>query len=133
MTLGFLSVAGLLYLGLGGFCAVKPDAATKTVGLTLNGGAGSSEFLTVYGGLEIGLGLTLLLPLFWRKSMQFCLVYCLLIHLAIVACRTLSFALFDDIGAGTVKLAIGEWMIFLVGCACWFVDWRGKSVAEATG
>lgn len=132
VTLAFLTCVGLLYAGLGIFCAVKPDQAAETVGFTLSGGAGSSEFLTVYGGLEIGLGLTFLMPLWWRDSTQFSLAGCLLIHAALVACRSLGFALFDDTGSGTIKLAIGEWVILMVGCATWFVDWRRRPDSVGT-
>lgn len=127
ITIGYLTLVGLMYVALGIFCAVAPAKASATVGFTLNGGAGSSEFLTVYGGLEIGMGLAFLMPLWRRESTAYALHTCLLIHLALVVCRTIGFAIFSDIGAGTIKLAIGEWVILLLGIACWFRRSKPKS------
>lgn len=97
----------------------------------MNGGAGSSEFLTVYGGLEIGLGLTFLIPLLRTRFTEFSLVSCLVVHVAIVACRTLSFALFADVGTGTVKLAVGETIILLLTIVCWFTELRREKRPSA--
>jgi hypothetical protein len=52
-------VIGLLYLGLGVWCLLAPDRAASAVGLSFADASGRSEFLVVYGGLEIGLGLFL--------------------------------------------------------------------------
>jgi hypothetical protein len=60
----FLAAVGLLYAGLAAYCAAAPDKAATTVGLEPRGGSGRSEFLTVYGGLELGLALVFLLPAF---------------------------------------------------------------------
>ena len=74
-----------------------------------------SEFLTVYGGLEIGMGMTFLLPFFGARFLDYTLLVCVLIHANLVIFRTLSFVCYSDIGSGTYKLAIGEWVIFLLG------------------
>lgn len=57
MTRSILLAVGLLYLGLGVWCFLLPDLAAGSVGFGLEGASGRSEFLVVYGGLEVGLGL----------------------------------------------------------------------------
>jgi hypothetical protein len=52
-----LILFGVLYLVLGVWCIVAPEATAQKVGFDLVGGAGRSEFITVYGGLEIALGI----------------------------------------------------------------------------
>ena len=111
----FCYVVGLMYLALGVWCAVSPEKTSEVVGFELIGGAGMSEFLTVYGGLEIGMGMTFLLPLFGERFLAYTLLVCVLLHANLVIFRTLSFVFYSDIGSGTYKLAIGEWSIFLLG------------------
>ena len=53
----FLAFVGIAYIGLGIWCAVAPEKTSKAVGFALQPGQGQSEFLTVYGGLEVALGL----------------------------------------------------------------------------
>ena len=114
----YLSLVGLLYVGLGLYCSFSPVAAARTVGFTLNGQAGSSEFLAVYGGLEIGMGLAFLLPLLQIRATRFALQSCLLIHCSIVICRTISLFTFTPVATSTVKLATGEWVILICGIVC---------------
>jgi len=54
-------LVGLAYLLLGLWCSAAPRAVAKRVGFSLDSGSGLSEFVTVYGGLEIGLGAALVL------------------------------------------------------------------------
>jgi hypothetical protein len=56
MVLAYLVANGLLYLVLGAWCTLAPDRTSQAVGFTLASPSGRSEYLTVYGGLEVGLG-----------------------------------------------------------------------------
>ncbi|APZ92270.1 hypothetical protein [Fuerstiella marisgermanici] len=116
----YLSIVGLLYLGLGIWCSVSPQETSTKVGFQLVGGSGRSEFLTVYGGLEFGIGLLLLLPLVRSTATEPVMIGCILIHGSLVAFRTAGFLMFADIGSMTVKLAVGEWVILLAGLAAWW-------------
>jgi len=53
----FLAVVGVAYIVLAAWCAIRPDQTSSSVGFELKPGAGQSEFLVVYGGLELGLAL----------------------------------------------------------------------------
>jgi hypothetical protein len=110
----FLAVVGVLYLSLGIWCAVSPQHTSQVVGFDLKPGSGQSEFLTVYGGLEFGLGLAFLLPLLRPDATTGILLTCLLAHGGIVVFRTIGWFLFTGIGSTTVTLAVVEWVIFLV-------------------
>lgn len=48
---------GLLYVALGIWCGILPEKTSKAIGFTLNGSSGFAEYMTVYAGLEIGMGL----------------------------------------------------------------------------
>lgn len=113
MTRFFLAAVGITYLGLGLWCAALPEKAATSVGFQLQPGQGQSEFLTVYGGLEVGLGLVFLWPLYRREEVALPLLACFLIHAGLVLFRTLSFFLYTGFETTTYLLAVTEWVIFL--------------------
>ncbi len=113
----FLVVVGLLYLGLAIWCSFDPQTTSAKVGFELQPGSGESEFVTVYGGLELGMALIFFLPLVWNEATRFSGVSCLLIHACLVLFRTISFFNFAGIDSFTYRLAIGEWVILLVSVA----------------
>jgi len=117
----FLAVIGVLYVLLAGYCAVLPEKAAKAVGFELRPGSGQSEFLTIYGGLELGLGILFLWPLFRPGEISFPLLACLVVHGCLVLFRTAGFLLYRGIPPTTYYFAASEWVIFL-GAA--FVFWR---------
>ena len=105
ITLAFI---GALYIGLAIFCTISPQLASEKVGFKLLPGTGQSEFLVVYGGLELAMGLIFLMPLFKHDMLGFSLAACLIIHVCLVVFRTAGFVVFSEISPTTVRLAIGE-------------------------
>jgi hypothetical protein len=124
----FLAAVGLLYAYLAVWCSLQPAQTSSLVGFDLRPGSGQSEFLVVYGGLELGLALVFLWPLWRPQQVQSSLLACLLIHGCLVVFRSVSFGLYSDIQAMTYKLAAGEWLIFLV--AAW-LTWRTSRPSPA--
>ena len=125
----FLTLVGLLYAALAIWCSVAPQTTSGKVGFELKPGTGESEFLTIYGGLEMGLALVLLLPLVRNEFLFNSLLACLLIHACLVTFRTIGFFLYSDLSRMTYLLAAGEWIILLVSIACLFVVKNGLPVA----
>lgn len=119
----FLALVGAAYLALAAWCALMPNSTSNSVGFTLQAGAGQSEFLTVYGGLQVAIGLAFLWPLYRPSDVTPSLFLCLLIHGCLVAFRSVSFALYSGFSATTITLAATEWMIF-VGTAV--LSWRSR-------
>ena len=116
----YLAIVGLLYAALGLWCAIDPQTTSRKVGFDLRGGSGGSEFLTVYGGLEVGLGLLFWIPLLRRDATTPILWGCLLIHTCLVVFRTIGFFRYTELEGMTWRLAVGEWIILLVGLAVWW-------------
>ncbi len=114
----FLAIVGLVYLGLAVWCSVAPTVTSDKVGFELKSGSGQSEFLVIYGGLELAMALIFFLP--WVRSdyLASSLLACVLIHACLVAFRTISFFLYSDISAMTYRLAIGEWTILILAVVC---------------
>jgi hypothetical protein len=117
----FLALVGVAYLALAAWCAVAPQKTSRAVGFELAPGAGQSEFLTVYGGLEFALGLVFLWPLLRPQDVGYALLVCLAVHVSLVAFRTASFVLYSGVPNSTYMLAAVEWVILLGTVACY---WR---------
>lgn len=90
-----------------------PAKSSKAVGFSLEAGSGQSEFLTVYGGLQLALGISFLWPLLRPADITFSLLLCLIVHGCLVLFRTLSFALYSGIPTTTMFLAAIEWIILI--------------------
>jgi hypothetical protein len=119
MTRIFLALVGILYVLLALWCAIAPENTSQSVGFTLQPGSGQSEFLTVYGGLELGLGIMFLLPFYTQESLRFSLLTCVIVHGSLVLFRTVGFFLFNGFESTTFYLAGGEWLIFLISLTLW--------------
>jgi len=110
----WLTLIGVLYLLLAAWCTLDPKSTSQSVGFTLQGGSGQSEFLVVYGGLELALGLVFLWPLWQKAVTHYALTVCVTVHGCLVLFRSVGFLLFAGIGSTTYSLAVGEWLIFLI-------------------
>ena len=119
----FLAFVGAAYILLAVWCSLMPDKSSMAVGFNLQPGSGQSEFLTVYGGLELAIGIAFLWPLYRPAEVAFPLFLCLLIHGCLVAFRTAGFLLYSGIPTTTYALAATEWIIF-VGAAILY--WRKR-------
>lgn len=110
----FLTLIGIIYVLLAIWCAVAPDATSQAVGFIVKPGSGQSEFLTVYGGLELALGIVFLWPLYQKEVTRFSLYVCMIVHGCLVLFRTIGFFVFTGFESTTYSLAGGEWLIFLM-------------------
>lgn len=113
MKLAWLTIVGLGYVALALWCAISPKTTAASVGFSLIPGSGESEYLVVYTGLQLALGLLFLSPWLRPTQLDWALQGCWLIHVCLVASRTISFQLFHGISRTTWVLAALEWIIFL--------------------
>lgn len=125
----FLTLIGLTYLYLAAWCSFMPVQTSQLVGFDLKPGSGQSEFLVIYGGLELGLAIVFLLPFIRPKQLESSLTACLIIHACLVLFRTVSFVLYSGISSMTRQLAFYEWLIFLFALfLTWVESQRRKTV-----
>lgn len=113
MTRLFLAAVGAAYIVLAAWCSLQPAQTADAVGFTLRPGSGQSEFLVVYGGLELALGVAFLWPLARPLETPLALRLCLLVHGCLVLFRTAGFCLYSGFGTTTYAVAAVEWIIFL--------------------
>ena len=125
----YLIAVAALYFILAFWCTISPDETSTKVGFELKGASGQSEFMTVYGGLEFGMALLLLLSVLREETVGYGVLACVIVHASLVVFRTMSFFRYSEIDAFTYKLAAGEWAIALIGAAILLLQARGTSQA----
>jgi hypothetical protein len=119
MARGFLAIVGTVYVLLAIWCMAQTDKTSGSIGLNLKPGSGQSEYFTVYGGMQLALGLLFLAPLVRPEMLSTALLVSLVFHGCLVLCRTISFALFSGVANPTWYLAASEWVLFLGTIAFW--------------
>ena len=132
ITRTFLTLIGIVYLYLAVWCSLMPERTSRLVGFDLIPGSGQSEFLVIYGGLELAMALIFLLPLLRPRQLESSLLSCLIIHACLVFFRSVSFFLYSDIQPMTRKLAFYEWLIFLSAAVLVWKESQQHRTTEAT-
>lgn len=64
LAAAFVAFNGCMYVALGIWCLVEPARVSQLLGFDLQNPSAKAEFSAVYGGLELGLGIFLLLAVF---------------------------------------------------------------------
>jgi hypothetical protein len=120
MPKSILALIGLAYAALAAWCALQPESTSQQVGLQRLGSQGRSEYLTVYGGLQVGLALLFLLPLVKPDMLRPMILASVLVHASLVVFRTSAFLTDSGFPSITYKLAAVEWAVLAVSLGLWW-------------
>lgn len=88
-------VAGL-YLLSGVWCLLRPELAASYVGYEVSGVAATAEFFTVYGGIQLGLGIAMLLGSFKQAFQEATLFLGMVFSVTLIGTRLISFIIYPD-------------------------------------
>ena len=109
----YLLLNAALWIGLGLWCALASERAARSVGFTFTSPAGRCEFITVYGGLELGLGTFFawagLAPA-WQEAG---ILAALFTYAGLTLLRLLSVVLIKDAGRGPLLMLAVEGVMTL--------------------
>jgi hypothetical protein len=119
MSLAFLWINAAMYLVLGVLCAVRPQSLAEFVGFQLAPG-GTSEFMTVYGGLEFGLGLFFAWCAWNPDYLRTGVVFSVLLYLPLALVRVTSLALAPP-SAHNLQLAAFEVSLCILAVLCFLL------------
>lgn len=120
MAKAYLWINAVLYLALAVWCTLSPLKTANAVGYTQLSPAGQSEYLVIYGGLQ--LGMAFLFGYFaWIDQPRTGLVVALAFYVPIVLFRSVSLAKLWPVSAPTVALAGVEIVLLLAAALLW---WR---------
>ena len=119
----FLAVVGAIYVLLAVWCMSQTEKTAGSIGLNLKPGSGQSEYFTVYGGMQLALGLFFLAPLMRPEMLSTALLISLVFHGCLVLCRSISFTLFSNVANPTWYFAASEWVLLLGTLGFW---WKSR-------
>lgn len=98
-----LRVVAALYALSGVWCLFQPEAAATYVGYGAPSAVAAAEFFTVYGGIQLGLGLALWLGAQKERYQEATLFLAMVFSLVLVSARAISFVVYpnalDHVGA----------------------------------
>jgi hypothetical protein len=124
IMLNLYRFCGLLYVLSGAWCVFQSELASDFLGFVLDTASVQSEFFSVYGGLQTGLGLAMLLTSCRSGYVEAALYFSAIFSATLAIFRLLSFMLFGWHQAFIIMLFI-EVMIAAALFAGW---WRYRSV-----
>lgn len=85
---------GFLYLVSGLWCVFQAELAAKFLGFELATGLGKSEFLSVYGGLQLGIGIAMLVSSFKAEYLEASVYFSAIFSSFLALFRMFSFVKF---------------------------------------
>lgn len=118
MVNAYLYLNALLYLLLSLWCTLRPQATASAVGYRVLSESGQSEYLVIYGGLQ--LGMAFLFGYFaWTRQLRNGLVLALAFYVPIVLYRAVTLARLWPVEPVTMLLAGLEWGLLVAGVVLW--------------
>ena len=113
----FLGFVALVFIGYGLYCLASPGMLAGAAGIAANSVTGTIELQSMYGGLQVGVGVLCLLGVF-RKDLESAALYALLFIFAGLAVVRVSLGLTRGDFSGYTVFA----MSFETACLlflCW--------------
>jgi hypothetical protein len=93
-----LTSFAVMYSALGLFCLAFPERSISAMGLSWQNTSGKIEFMTFYGGLELGLGIFFGICLWKKEWLPAALMLAFVSSLVLMITRGVSMLRFEDIG-----------------------------------
>lgn len=116
----FLIVNGVLYVALAAWCTLLPMKTSSAIGFGLPNSSAKSEYLVVYGGLELAMGAFFLLCAFKANMLEAGLWFALLTYGCLMVYRwstifglkDLSSFIYTMVAVETLMTALSVWLLW---------------------
>lgn len=116
----YLWLNALMYLGLGVWCTALPDRTAASIGFVFGKPGARSEYITVYGGMEFGLGVFFLVSVLSPACREAALLLGCCLYGGLVIWRLYTFATIEGI-TGFPRIAFAlEAVLFVAALLLWF-------------
>jgi len=123
MATAYLYLNALLYLLLAIWCTFAPARTAAAVGYASLSRSGQTEYLTIYGGLQLGLAF-LFAWFAWTQQMRTGLVLAMALYIPIVLYRSVALLRWWPVEPATLVLAATEWLMLAAALWLW---WQGRA------
>lgn len=123
----YLAINALMYAVFAIWCTLAPQKTAAAVGFDFRSGSGRSEFVTVYGGLELGLALFFALAALRGEIQVAGLLFALCLYGAIVPFRAFALVSVPGIERTTYFIAALELVLLIAAVALWYLRKSGPN------
>ena len=114
-----LRIIGILYIIIGAWCTLLPGQASQSVGFRLINDSGMSDFITGYGGFEVGIGLAMLVTSFVKRLRPGGLAFAFILSACLPLFRVPTVILFDVQHITYILMTTEIVFAVLLGLALW--------------
>ncbi len=119
MVAAYLYLNAVLYLVFAVWCSLRWRETSKAMGFVTLSHSGQSEYLVVYGGLQLGLAIAFFLLARDPSLHRFGLLFSLALYAAIVAFRVPTALAFSPVSSTTWIVAGLEVFLLVAAVALW--------------
>jgi len=126
MAKAFLIVNGVLYIGLALWCTLLPMKTSEAIGFALPNSSAKSEYLVVYGGLELAMGAFFLLCALRSNMVDAGLWFALLTYGCLMVYRWTTIFALQDLSRFIYSMVTLE--TFMAAASAWLL-WRATRQA----
>ena len=130
MTALYLWFNAVMYAVFGLWCAIALDATSANLGYVALSSSGRSEYFTVYGGLQWGLGLVFALMALRPDLHRTGVLVGIALYAPLVLHRTISLLRFGPVETMTLGIAALEVAMLLAALALWFAGRQAARRAD---
>jgi len=127
MAKAFLIVNGVLYIALALWCTLLPMKTSSAIGFGLPNSSAKSEYLVVYGGLELAMGAFFLLCAFRSGMLEAGLWFALLTYGCLMVYRWATIFALKDLSSFIYTIVVVETVMALA--AGWLL-WRESAAGS---
>ena len=120
MAAAFLWVNAVLYGVFAAWCALRWAPTSRAIGFVELSGSGRSEYLAVYGGLQLGLALWFGWLALHPEQHRSGILFGLLLYGAIVPFRWIGVATLGPVERATLMLGVLETAFLAWALLAWF-------------
>lgn len=117
---------GVLYIASGLWCAFQLELATNFLGFYQLTGKGEGEFFSVYGGLQVGIGVAMVLSSLRENYREASIYFSAIFSTSLVVFRLGSFVLYEGLESFAF-MAVLEILIAFILWKIWFGTRTRKS------
>lgn len=121
----FLIFNGVLYIALAAWCTIAPIKTSSAIGFSLPNNSAKSEYIVVYGGLELAMGAFFLLCAFKANMLEAGLWFSLLTYGCLMLYRWSTIFALKDLSSFIYTMVAVE---TLMTAASAYLLWRQTTV-----
>lgn len=125
MTSIYLYINAAIYLIFSIWCSVASSSTAQSLGFISLNASGRAEYLTVYGGLQLGLGIIFGWAA-WSGELRFGLIVALALYVPMVLWRIAGVSLNWPVANSTLYVAGLELAMMLAAVLLWLTGFRSR-------